>query len=225
MTADAGEHKIGVLLVDDHRTFVQALAMVLSLQPDMRARTATSGIEAERAAEEELPDVVLMDVAMPGRDGIEVAATLLERYPGLPIVILSAHDDDLLRARALRAGVHGFLSKLEPLDRVIEAVRAARVGQPLLEPADEARLRFQTKRRRVPHGTERQRSERLSAREREILQLMVDGFESPEIVLQLGISPATLRTHVQNILTKLGVHSKTQAVLLAVRQGRVTARP
>jgi DNA-binding NarL/FixJ family response regulator len=222
---DRAVRKTDVLVVDDHATFAESLARVLSLEPDLRARIARSGIEAERAVEEAVPDVVLMDVSLPGADGIEVTSRLLREHPGLPIVILSAHDDDPLRARAAAAGVRGYLSKFEPLDRVFEAIREVRAGRALMDRSDEARLRLQGKRRRIPHATERQRSERLSAREREILQLMADGFEPREISQQLGITPATLRTHVQNILTKLGVHSKTQAVLLAVRQGRVTARP
>jgi DNA-binding NarL/FixJ family response regulator len=214
-----------VLIVDDHVTFAESLATVLSLEPDLRARIARSGIEAERAVAQSRPDVVLMDVALPGADGIEVALRLLAAHPALPIVVLSAYDDDPLRTRAVDAGLRGFLSKYEPLGGVIDAIRRVRAGETLMERSDEARLRLNAKRRRVPHGTERQRSEQLSPREREILQLMADGFEPAEIIAQLGITSATLRTHTQNILTKLGVHSKTQAVLLAVRQGRVTARP
>jgi DNA-binding NarL/FixJ family response regulator len=222
---DGAVRKTDVLVVDDHATFAESLARVLSFEPDLRARIARSGIEAERAVEEAIPDVVLMDVSLPGADGIEVTSRLLKTYPGLPIVILSGHDDDPLRARAATAGVRGYLSKFEPLDRVIDAIREVRAGGALVDRSDDSRLRLQGKRRRVQHATERQRSERLSVREREILQLMADGFEPREIAEQLGITAATLRTHMQNILTKLGVHSKTQAVLLAVRQGRVTARP
>jgi DNA-binding NarL/FixJ family response regulator len=224
MATGDGLRKTSVLVVEDQRTFAQALAMVLALQHDMRSATAGSWIEAERAVAAEVPDVILVDVAMPGADGVEVAARLIARHPGLRVLILSAHDDDLLRSRALAAGVHGFLSTFEPLELVLDGVRRAMSGDLVRDRVDEAGLRLRGRRRRIQHATERQRSERLSPRERQILQLMVDGLEPPEISMQLSIRPATLRTHVQNIITKLGVHSKTQAVLLAVRQGRVTTR-
>ena len=216
--------KAKVLIVDDHRTFAQAMAIVISMQPDLAARAVLSGGESERAFAEDPPDVVLMDVAMPGHDGLAAAARMIARHPSVRVLVLSAHDDDLLRDRALGVGVFGFLSKFEPIDAVLDAIRRAVGGEPMPTRLDGTRSRIRGGRRRVPHATERQRSERLSPREREILQLMVDGLESPQIVASLGISPATLRTHIQNILTKLGVHSKTQAVLVAVRQGRVTAR-
>ncbi len=224
MPASRAPRKTKVLIVDDHRTFAQAMALVISMQPDLTARAVLSGGESERAAAEDPPDVVLMDVAMPGRDGVQAAARVIARHPGTRVLVLSAHDDDLLRERALGVGVFGFLSKYEPIDAVLDAVRRAAEGEPMPARPDGSRPRIRDGRRRVPHATERQRSERLSPREREILQLMADGLESPQIVASLGISPATLRTHIQNILTKLGVHSKTQAVLIAVRQGRVTAR-
>lgn len=209
-----------MLIVDDHRAFAQAMALVLSMQPDLSARAVISGVEADRAILEDPPDVVLIDISVPR--GLPAVARLLKRLPGVRILVLSDQEDLLLRARALGEGVHGFLSKFEPIDGVLDAVRAARNGDAPERPNRGAPAT--QKRRRLPHATERQRSDRLSPREREILQLIVDGLGSPEIVVQLEISPATLRTHVQNILTKLGVHSTTQAVLMAVRQGKVSTR-
>jgi DNA-binding NarL/FixJ family response regulator len=211
-----------VLIVDDHRASAQALTTVMSMQPDLLARSVASGAEAARAAGDVAPDVVLVAASLQGEDGIELAARLVGDHPSARVLLLNEREDDVRRARALSAGVYGFVSRLDPLEEVLEVVRKSAAGQPVVDLSDEARLRTTGRRRRLPHATERQRSERLSPREREILQLMVDGLESPEVAERLGISLATLRTHVYNILKKLGVHSKTQAVLLAVRQGRVS---
>jgi NarL family two-component system response regulator LiaR len=211
-----------VLVVDDHRASAQALTTVMSMQPDLLARSAASGAEAARTGGNEAPDVVLIAASLQGEDAIELAARLRGDHPSARILLLNEREDDLRRARAVAAGVYGFVSRLSPLDGLLEAVRRTATGQALVDLDDEARLRTTGRRRRLPHATERQRSERLSPREREILQLMADGLESPEVAKRLGISLATLRTHIYNILKKLGVHSKTQAVLLALRQGRVS---
>jgi DNA-binding NarL/FixJ family response regulator len=214
--------KVRVLVVDDHRASAQALTTVMSMQVDLLARSAASGAEAARAAADEEPDVVLVADSLQGEDGIQLATRLMGEHPSIRVLVLTDRHDDLRRSRAMTAGAYGFVSRLDPLEGVLEAVRKTAAGQAVVDLADEGRLRAAGRRRRMPHATERQRSERLSPREREILQLMVDGLEPPEVAERLGISPATLRTHVYNILKKLGVHSKTQAVLLAVRQGRVS---
>jgi DNA-binding NarL/FixJ family response regulator len=224
MTSPAASSKTRVLVVDDHRTFAEAMALVISMQSDMSGRAVLSGSEAERAVLEDTPDIVLIDVAAPGLEGLTMAGRLIALVPSIRVMVLSDHDDELLRTRALLAGVHGFVSKFEPIERVLQAIRTARAGEPLAERSDQAAMKLKGKRRRLPHATERQRSERLSPREREILQLMADGLEPPQIATRLGIAPATLRTHLQNMLMKLGVHSKTQALLMAVRQGKVSTR-
>jgi len=167
---------------------------------------------------------VLLDVVMPGIDGIELAQRIAARAGGVRVLVLSEYQDDLLKSRSLRAGALGYLSKNESMERVIEAVRRVHAGEDLVDPAERERLLRRAERRRWQHATERQRADRLSARESEILQLMADGLGPGDIVGRLSITPNTLRTHVQNILTKLGVHSKTQAVMAAIRQGKVSTR-
>jgi len=215
---------IRVLIVDDHRTFAQALSLALGLEPDLLPRAVSSAAEAAAAMDAEHPDVVLLDVVMPGIDGIEVAQRIAARAGGVRVLVLSEYQDDLLKSRSLRAGALGYLSKNESMERVIEAVRRVHAGEDLVDPAERERLLRRAERRRWQHATERQRADRLSARESEILQLMADGLGPGDIVGRLSITPNTLRTHVQNILTKLGVHSKTQAVMVAIRQGKVSAR-
>jgi len=212
-----------VLIVDDHRTFAEAMAVVVTTQHDMTGRAVTSTSEAERAVVDDRPDVVLLG-AIGADDEPDAVSRLLEHAPDLRILILTDGEDDQLRVRSSRAGAYGSLTTFEPIERVLEAIRAAVNGEPVDVRDEEPRPAVSGRRRRQPHATEHQRSDRLSPREREILQLMANGSEPPQIATQLGISPATLRTHIQNILTKLRVHSKTQAVLMAIRQGKVSGR-
>jgi DNA-binding NarL/FixJ family response regulator len=214
-----------VLVVDDHRTFAEALALAVGLEPGLRARVATGGPEALRLAEEERPDVVLMDVQMPGMDGIEAIRRLLGVHPQARVVVLSAHEDDLSRARALEAGAVGHLSKSTPLAEVPELVRRVAGGESLVPPEERERLARYLRHRRHQEATERQRANRLTPRQREILQLMAEGVPPREIAARLEVSPLTLRTHVQNILTRLAVHSKVEAIAVALRHGKISPRP
>jgi DNA-binding NarL/FixJ family response regulator len=225
MSRGGAPRKAKVLIVDDHRTFAQAMGLVISMQPDLEARAVIAGSESSRALAADPPDVVLVDAAIAARDGLGPDARSPSDGLELKVLVLSGHGDDPVDGGAIGAGVYGYLSKFEPIDAVLDAIRRAVAGEPLSAGGDGRPARSAHGRRRVPHATERQRSERLSPRERQILQLMVDGMEPPQIAADLEISPATLRTHMQNILTKLGVHSKTQAVLVAMRQGKVSAGP
>lgn len=215
---------IDVLIVDDHRTFGQAMALAFGLQPDLEARSVSSADEAEAAIRARRPDVAVIDALMPGTDGIELTRSIVAADPRTRVVVLSEYQDDLLKTRAIGAGASGYLSKNEPLEQVMETIRRCFAGEPVMEAAELERLLRRGHRRRWEHATERQRADRLSPRESEILQLMADGSDPTEISVRLSITPNTLRTHVQNILTKLAVHSKTQAVMVAVRQGKVSTR-
>ena len=137
--------------------------------------------------------------------------------------MLSAHDDDLLKARALETGASGYLSKISPMDQLIGAVRKARRGEPLHEQEEVDRLQRRLQHRRSTDEGERERVARLSARETEILQLMAAGLDSQAVAEKLGIRHATVRTHTANALTKLGVHSKVEAVVMAIRHGKVAS--
>jgi DNA-binding NarL/FixJ family response regulator len=214
---------ISVLVVDDHRTFAEALAMAIGLEKDMVARVAWSGLEALQMVERDRPDVVLVDLQMPGLSGIETIRRIRELHGDASIVVISAHDDDLDKARSVEAGALGFLSKLTPLSELPGMIRRTRSGEPLLEPAEGARLLRLLRHRRHQLSTERQRANRLTPRQIQILQMLSDGVPVSRLAESLEMTPATLRTHVQNILTRLAVHTKVEAVAVAIRHGKISA--
>lgn len=220
------EDGIRVLVVDDHKAVAEAICGAMSSQEGLQVRAAWSGEEAVAAVEavtDGAPDVILMDVTMPGIGGLEATRRIHTADPDVKVIMLSAHDDDLLKARALEAGASGYLSKISPMDQLVDAVKRAHNGQPLHEQEELDRLQRRLRRRRSLEESERERVGRLSGRETEILQLTAEGLESQAIADRLGISHATVRTHMANALTKLGVHSKTEAVVLAIRHGKVAA--
>src|SRR5439155_9103561 len=184
---------------------------------------ATSGEEAVSIAESEQPDVVLMDIEMPGMDGIEAIRKVKAVDPDARIVVVSAHQGELIFAKAVEAGASGFLSKDSALQDLVASVRLAFQGEPLIEPDEVRRVLRHLRHRRAQEATEAQRAERLTPRETEILQLMANGVAPDQIAAKLSVSPYTLRTHVQNVLTKLGVHSKLEAHAFAMRHGKGTA--
>jgi len=212
-----------VLVVDDHRTFAEALALAVRLERDMEAQVASSGTDAVGIAQQEHPNVILLDIEMPGMGGIETIRRLRETYPEAKVVVLSAHDDDLVKARAVEAGAIGYVSKFTPLIDLPDTVRKAHKGEPILDKQERSRLLRHLRHRRHQEATERQRVNRLTPRQTEILQLLAEGIPASEIAGKLGMSPLTLRTHVQNILTRLGVHTKLEAMALAIRHGKVQA--
>jgi two-component system, NarL family, response regulator LiaR len=215
---------IKVLIVDDQRTFGEALSMALSKEKDLRVLdVVTDGDDAIRITEEERPDVVLMDLAMPGMDGIEATRRIVEGNPDARVILLTGHVGDLTTARAVQAGAAGCLSKTEAVVDLAGAVRRAHAGESLMDAEEvEASLR-RLRHRRMQDATMEQRLERLTPRELEILQLIANGVASDQIAPTLGVSPHTLRTHLQNVLTKLKVHSKLDAVVLAIRHGKIVA--
>ena len=212
-----------MLVVDDHRTFAEALALAVRLERDMEAQVASSGTDAVGIAQQEHPNVILLDIEMPGMGGIETIRRLRETYPEAKVVVLSAHDDDLVKARAVEAGAIGYVSKFTPLIDLPDTVRKAHKGEPILDKQERSRLLRHLRHRRHQEATERQRVNRLTPRQTEILQLLAEGIPASEIAGKLGMSPLTLRTHVQNILTRLGVHTKLEAMALAIRHGKVHA--
>jgi DNA-binding NarL/FixJ family response regulator len=215
--------RITVLVVDDHRAVAEAIRGAMSSERGLAVSATWSGEEALEIVQRDPPHVILMDVAMPGMGGLEAARRILEADPDVRVIMLSAHDDDLLKARALETGASGYLSKISPMDQLIDAVRKARHGEPLHDQEEVDRLQRRLRRRRSVEETERDRVARLSARETEILQLMAEGLDSQAVADKLGIRHATVRTHTANALTKLGVHSKVEAVVLAIRHGKVAS--
>jgi DNA-binding NarL/FixJ family response regulator len=220
---DARGKPITVLIVDDERTFGEALELALAREKDLEiVDVAVDGRQAVRAATRLRPDVVLMDASMPGMNGIEATRRIKEADPEAAVLILSGSDDEYLLARAVQAGAAGVLRKTEAVVDVASTVRRAHTGEALHdeEEVQVALRRFRHRRSRSDDA--RKRLDRLTPRETEILALMAEGRNPDDIAKTLKMSPNTLRTHTQNVLTKLGVHTKMEALVLAIRYGKVT---
>lgn len=222
MSQSRTSEPITVVIADDHRSFGEALEVALGKEHDLRViEVVTDGAQAVEATIEEHPDVVLLDMTMPGVDGIEAARKIHEQNIGAAVIILSGQDDDIALARAIQAGARGYLPKTEAVTGLAEAIRRAHRGEPLHTSAEVEEALRKLRRRRAADGDLSQRIERLTPRELEILQRMADGDAPERIAEELGMSRHTLRTHTQNVLTKLGVHSKLEAIVAAIRYGKV----
>ena len=206
---------IRLLIVDDHGVVRQGLRMYLALDPELEVvGEATNGTEALRLAHELKPDVVLMDLLMPIMDGIAATGAIRRELPEVEVIALTSVLEDSAVYGAMRAGAIGYLLKDTKADELCRAIKAAAAGQVQLSPPVAARLL-----REVPPP---QHSEPLTERETEVLQQLALGKSNKEIAATLVIAEKTARTHVSNILAKLGVSSRTQAVLHAVRSGLVS---
>lgn len=205
---------ITVLLADDHSVVRQGLRMFLGLDPELEVvGEARDGEEAVRRTRELGPDVVLMDILMPGMDGIEATATIRRQMPDTEVIALTSVLEDEKVFSAIRAGAIGYLLKDTEADELCRAIKAAAAGQVQLSPAAAARLMRQV---RAPESPDE-----LTPRELEVLRLLAEGLANKEIARDLGIGEKTVKTHVSSILSKLGVLSRTQAALQAVRMGLV----
>lgn len=213
-----------LLICDDHKVLTDALSTVVGLDEDLQL-VAAPVHDPERAIElsaEHLPDVVLMDIVFKGgMSGIEATRRIKEVSPATKVVIMTAHDDERLLVDAVEAGASGFLGKDEPADEVLSAAKAAAEGEVLIEPATLSRLLHQVTKEREERREVQVLFAKLSDREWEILRLLTQGRRNEDIATALFISPQTVQTHVRNVLGKLGVHSKLEAVALAVKHGQI----
>jgi NarL family two-component system response regulator LiaR len=207
---------IRVLLVDDHAVVREGLRVFLELQDGIEVvGEAGNGLEAVTAAERLRPDVILMDLVMPELDGVGAMRQLRERTPSTRVIVLTSFLDDERLLPALQAGAAGYLLKnVEPAD-LARAVRDAHRGGAHIDPRVAARL----VERLAEDGTRTGELERLTPREREVLELIGHGLSNKRIARELGIAEKTVKTHVGHVLEKLGVSDRTQAALLAVRSG------
>jgi DNA-binding NarL/FixJ family response regulator len=218
------KQQIKVLIVDDHRTFGEALRAALAQERDLDVvDVVTDGPSAVESASEHHPDVVLMDVSMPGVDGIEATRRIKEVDPEARVVMMTGHENELLLGKAVQAGASGYLGKTEAITIVAESVRVVYRGDALLDEAEVEQALRTLRHRRAQEGSIERRLDRLTPREVQILQRLAQGMSNEQIATDLGMSPHTLRTHIQNILTKLGVHSKLEALVFAIRHGKVAA--
>lgn len=215
--------RIGVLIVDDHLAVAESLQVLLAREADLDVgEIATNGTDALRIASERPPQVVLMDQSLSGESGVEVAAAILAAHPRAAIVMLSgAMSQDELVA-AVEVGVSGYLLKTTPAVEIVKAIRHAAAGEILLPPDELASL-LRLGRERTRERDERQRNlPQLTRREQEVLALMASAADAARIAGALNISVNTARGYIQNILEKLGAHSRLEAVVRATELGLLT---
>jgi NarL family two-component system response regulator LiaR len=206
---------IRVLVVDDHAVVREGLRTFLELQDGLEvAGEAADGEEAIELAERLRPDVVLMDLVMPEVDGLGAMRAIRDRVPSARVIVLTSFADDDRLLPALRAGAAGYLLKNAQPHELARAVRAAHAGEALLDPFVAARLVEAL-------GGEQEPLDRLTPREREVLELIGRGLPNKLIARELELSEKTVKTHVGHVLAKLGVSDRTQAALVAVRAGLV----
>jgi DNA-binding NarL/FixJ family response regulator len=216
---------IGIVVADDHEVVRAGFAAILDTQPDFTVLgTAADGAEAVRTCQEHRPDVVLMDVRMPGMDGIEATRVLRSGDSGPRVLVLTTFDLDEYVYDALQAGASGFLLKDVTAERLFDAVRVIAAGEALLAPAITKRLIGEFARQRprlADHAPGGGAFSTLTPRETEVLRLIAAGLSNPEIAQRLVVTEETVKTHVSRILSKLGLRDRTQAVVAAYESGLV----
>ena len=213
---------IRTMIVDDHALFRRGLQMVLGEEPDIElVGQASDGAEAVEKAAESLPDIVLMDIRMPRSSGIEACRAMKEAAPSAKIVILTISDEEEDLFEAIRAGASGYLLKDIPLDEVADTVRAVHGGQSLINPSMAGKLLTEfaaLARRDEEERAQEVPAPRLTEREMQVLKLVARGMNNRDIAKELFISENTVKNHVRNILEKLQIHSRMEAVMVAVRE-------
>ncbi len=223
--AQEAEPNVGirVLIVDNQQLFTEALRTLLELEDDIEvvgeAYDGTTAIERIRTAR---PDVAVLDLRMPGLNGIEVTEHIKPDFEDVKVIILTATDDNEFLTRAVEAGVDGYLTKDCAMDDLADSIRRVMHGETVI-PATQLKdlLRNLTDRRREEANPAAYLASFLTRREKEVLRLLVAGKSNEKIAEELYISQNTVRTHIQNILSKLSVHSKLEAVAFAIRHGVV----
>lgn len=209
---------IQILIADDHALVRQGLGMFLRLDPELEiVGEAADGAEALRLAHELKPDIVLMDLVMPVMDGIEATSRIRRELPDTEVIALTSVLEGASVTNAVRAGAIGYLLKNTKAEDLVRAIRAAAQGQVQLAPEAAARLLNEVRAPTAPDD--------LTERETDVLRLLAQGKSNKEIAQQLSIGEKTVKTHVSNILGKLGVLSRTQAALYALRKGLVPGIP
>jgi DNA-binding NarL/FixJ family response regulator len=212
---------IRVLITDDHAVVRQGLRMFLGLDPEMEVvAEAKNGAEALELVELHRPDVVLMDLLMPVMGGIEAIGQIKSRFLDVEVIAMTSVLEDAAVIGAVRAGAIGYLLKNTDADALNQAIRAAAQGQVQLAP-EAARMLMREV--RLPEPKAESGVDDLTARETDVLRLVAEGYANKEIAVALSIGEKTVKTHVSNVLAKLGVQSRTQAALYAARTGIVSA--
>jgi DNA-binding NarL/FixJ family response regulator len=216
--SDAGP--IRVLMVDDHDLFRTGLASLLTAQADIEVvAQASGGRMGVRLADELRPDVVLMDIRMGDLGGVAATREILDRNPSSRVLALTVVSDDADVEAVVRAGACGFLAKDTPVEGIVVAIRAAVQGVAWLSPRAAEVVLARLRRDGADSDFDSVPIEALSPRELAVLRLIAQGLENSQIAAELGISPRTAKNHISNILAKLGLPSRVQAAVYAVRRG------
>jgi len=202
---------IRVMLVDDHTMVRRGLATFLKVFEDLQlVGEAENGESAIQLCAEVLPDVILMDMVLPVMDGATATRAIRRQFPQVQVIVLTSFKEGELIKNALEAGAIGYLLKDVSADELVDAIRAAHAGRATLSP-EAAQALVETTNQPRTYGLD------LTEREREVLALMIEGLNNTQIAGRLTVSPSTIKSHVSNILAKLGVASRTEAVTLALR--------
>jgi len=208
---DTLSQPIRVMLVDDHAMVRRGLATFLKAFDDLLlAGEAENGADAVQLCAEVLPDVILMDMVMPGMDGVSATRAIRQQFPMVQVIALTSFKEGELIKNALEAGAIGYLLKDISADELAQAIRAVHIGRSALSP-EASQILVQMVNQPPAPGLD------LTEREREVLGLMIEGSSNSQIALKLRVSSSTIKSHVSNILSKLGVSSRTEAVSLALR--------
>jgi NarL family two-component system response regulator LiaR len=216
MTITSSSQSIRVMIVDDHTMVRRGLATILKVFDDLLlVGEAENGAEAIKLCDEAQPDVILMDMVMPDMDGATTTRVIRQQYPQVQIIALTSFKEGNLVKNALEAGAIAYLLKDVSADDLARAIRAAHAGRATLSP-EAAQAFVETSNLPPVPGLD------LTEREREVLALMVEGLNNTQIAGKLVVSPSTIKSHVSNILAKLGVASRTEAVTLALRNNIVS---
>jgi len=210
---------IRIAIIDDQTLIREGLAALLALVPDLQVvgQAGDGGAALELVAEKS-PDVVLMDVRMPGMNGVVATREIRRRFPNTRVIVLTTFDDDEYVFQSLEAGASGYLLKNADPDHLAGAIRAVQAGDSILDPAVTQKV---VQRAVNSDPVAPQLTEKLTPREREVLRGMVEGATNAEIAARLCLSEGTVRNHISHIFDKLGASSRTQAVRLAVEWGLV----
>ncbi|HUZ02962.1 MAG TPA: response regulator transcription factor [Thermomicrobiaceae bacterium] len=224
MPANGKAKAIGVLLVDDHVLFRQALRHLLESEPDIRVvGEAGDGRSAEALATRDRPDVILMDISMPGIDGVSATRELKSELPTVKIIILTMFAEDAHVIRAIRAGADAYLLKNTESVKVIDAIRAVARGESVIEPQLATKLLSEF--RRISEYREEESVAGLTEREVQLLRLVASGLSNKEIASELNLAESTVKNRLSVLFEKLDVKDRTQAAIYALSHGLITKKP